>query len=213
LDDVQYTRKDWRNRNRLKSHDGIKMVSVPIRKGTGRDMLINQARINDDQPWREKLIAQIRQWYRQAPYLQDIFPHIRDVLQRPFEYLVDLNYTMDKVLAGLLGIHTPTFLSSGIAGKSSDRNQKIVDICLHHQADFLYDGQAARAFIDPSLFKKNGIQVVFQDYQCTPYPQQWGDFVSHLSVLDLLMNCGASSKNVLTASPLPAVLTTKKRAM
>ena len=210
LDDVQYTRKDWRNRNQLKSNDGAKTVSVPVRKGSGRGMIIREARINDDHPWRSKLVAQIRQWYRHARYFDEVFPIVDDLLGRQYDYLVDLNYAMDAAIASLLSITTPTFLSSAIPDKSTEKNQKVLDICRYHGADVLYDGQSARDFLDLDLFAKNGIQVVFQEYRCCPYPQLWGDFVSHLSALDLLLNCGPASRQLLLSCPLGDILTTRK---
>jgi hypothetical protein len=202
FDDVQYTRKDWRNRNRLKSPSGIKFVSVPVRKGRDREMLVKDALINYNHPWQRESIAKITEWYRTAPYFNEIFPVFGDILNNHFEFLVDLNYSLDQAIMGVLGIRTPTYKSSDIPEKSQDRNLKIIDICKHHGADALYDGKSAKAFIQEELFERYGIKVFFQDYKYKPYPQLWGDFESHLSVLDLLMNCGPQARDILLSSPL-----------
>jgi hypothetical protein len=206
LDDVQYTRKDWRNRNRFMSPEGIKMISVPVRKGAGRKMLIKDARINYDHPWQKETVERIRQWYGQSRYFNDIFLPLEEIIWQDFEFLVDLNCALNNAVMSFLKISVPTFISSDIPNKSNDKNHKIIDICRHHNADVLYDGQAARAFIDQALFEENGIRVIFQNYQHTSYPQMGGEFVSHLSVLDLLMNCGPESRDILLSSPRPSVL-------
>ena len=202
LDDVQYTRKDWRNRNRLKSPAGVKIVTVPVKKHEAFITLINEIRITD-QPWQNKLLQQIQNWYGEAKYWSKVFPALQEIMEKDWKFLVDLNYALNDTIARMLNITTPCFLSSEIPDKAADKNQKILDICLHHGADILYDGQSARNFLNIDLFSKHGVSVVFQDYLHTPYHQLWGDFVSHLSSVDLLMNYGGQSSEILLASPCP----------
>lgn len=197
FDDVQYTRKDWRNRNRLKSPAGIKVVSVPVVKHKYAQTPINKIGVANSQPWAEKLLQQIRSWYEKANYFDACFPAFEKVVRQEFDLLVDLNYALNNTVRNFLGIETPQYLSSQIMGKSDDRNTKIIDICRHHGADVLYDGQSARNFIDLELFRRNGIRVAFQDYRHKKYPQLWGPFESHLSVLDLLLNCGPQARDYL----------------
>jgi len=205
FDDVQFTRKDWRNRNRLKTPRGTRVVTAPVQKHEYAQTPINKVRIVNAQPWRRKLLRQIRFWYERAQYFQEYFPAIEKVLETEFEFLVDLNYALNNVVRNILGINTPQYLSSRIPNKSDNRNTTIIDICRHHGANLLYDGQSARNFIDLEMFNRHGIQVIFQEYHYKPYPQLWGPFESHLSVLDLLLNCGTSSKDILLSSPAPAL--------
>lgn len=197
FDDVQFTRKDWRNRNRLKSPNGIKVIKVPVKKHNYAQTAINEIRIPDSQIWVEKLLRQMRFWYEKAESFEEYFPAFEKALRGKFDRLVDLNYALNDVVRHLLSIETPQYISSEITDKSEDRNMKIIDICKHHDADFLYDGQSARNFIDLEMFRLNGIRVAFQEYQYKRYPQLWGPFVSHLSVLDLLLNCGPRSRDFL----------------
>lgn len=206
FDDVQYTRKDWRNRNLLKSPYGVKVVSVPVQKSKREETLIKDARINCDQPWQKEMVAKIKEWYRTALFFNDIFLKIRDIIDQRYEFLVELNYALNQAIMDFLKISVPIHFSSDMPDKSTDRNLKIIDICRHHGANILYDGKSAQAFIDQELFQSHGIKVIFQDYQHMPYPQLWGDFESHLSILDLLMNCGPQSREILLSSPLPEEL-------
>lgn len=206
FDDAQFTRQDWRNRNRLKSPDGVSVISVPVQKHEFAKTPINEINIANAHPWSRKLLKQIRSWYGKAEYFDEYFPAFENVLQTRFARLVDLDYALNEAVRDILGIDTPQYLSSEIPGKSEDRNMKIIDICKHHGADFFYEGQSGMNFIDLAMFNRNGIQVVFQDYQHRPYRQLWGAFESHLSVLDLLLNCGPQSRDVLLSSPAPGFL-------
>ncbi|MBA3013766.1 MAG: WbqC family protein [Proteobacteria bacterium] len=206
FDDVQYTRKDWRNRNRLKSPFGIQTVTVPVGKHSYGISLINEIRIGMVPYWSEGLIQKISAWYAKSPYFDSIFPELCDILQSPFELLVDLNYALTDLLCRHLGIDTPQHKSSDIPNRTKDRNMTIINICKHHGADILYDGKSAQNFIDLDPFAAHGINVIFQDYMHTPYPQLWSGFESHLSTLDLLMNCGSESRDILLSSPVPEVL-------
>lgn len=207
LDDVQYTKQDWRNRNRLKSPSGVATITVPVQKPKSSRTPINQVLIAESPPWRGKLLRQIQSWYAKAPYFDEVFPALAKILEDEQRLLVELNYVLTEFLAKWLGIEVPTRLASEVPDKAADKNQKLIDICRHFGADLLYDGQSARNFIDLELFASHGIRVVFQNYRHQPYPQLWGgEFVSHLSTLDLVMNCGAGSREVLLASPRPPEL-------
>jgi hypothetical protein len=203
FDDVQFTRKDWRNRNKLKSPNGVKIVTAPVQKHEYAQTPINEIRIDNSQHWSRKLLQQIRFWYERAEYFDEYFPAFEKVVETRFEFLVDLNYALNDLVRSFLGIDTPQYLSSQIPNKLGDRNAKIIDICKHNGAGLLYDGKSAKNFIDIELFSQNGIQVIFQEYQHKPYPQPWGPFESHLSVLDLLLNCGTRSRDILLSSPAP----------
>ena len=206
LDDVQYTKQDWRNRNRLKNSSGSATISVPIVNENLSGLRISQVRISYAQDWQSKMLQQINSWYTKAPYAASILPGLRDILSTRFELLVDLNYETVRFLRDHFKITTPLHLASDIPGKSKDKNLKLIDICKHHGADLLYDGKAAQSFIDLELFAAHGVSVIFQDYVHTPYPQLWGDFQSHLSALDLILNCGPASRDILLSSPVPEAL-------
>ncbi|MDY0042495.1 MAG: WbqC family protein [Desulforhabdus sp.] len=210
FDDVQFTRQDWRSRNRLKSPAGIKVVAVPVQKHEFSKTLINEIRVVNGQPWNRKLLKQIRAWYAKAEYFDDYFSAFQEILEIRFERLVDLNYALNDLLRNILCIDTPQYLSSEIPNKSEDRNMKIIDICRHHGADLLYEGQSGQNFMDLDMFRRNGDRVVFQEYRHKPYPQLWGSFESHLSVLDLLLNCGLRSRDIILSSPSPVFLTESK---
>lgn len=193
FDDVQYTKKDWRNNNQLKSQYGVKPIHVPV-SNASTGILINQALISYNEKWEDNILNKLNEWYRRAPFFVEVMELIKPIVCQKHEKLVDLNYALNNAICQYVGIHTPTYCSSSIPKISADKNSRIIEICQHFPGvDTLYDGKSAQNFIDIELFSKSGITVVFQDYIHTPYRQLWGEFLPYMSVIDLLMNHGESS--------------------
>jgi len=196
-DDVQFEKGSWRNRNRIKGPKGPQWLTVPVlTKGLGlpviKDVLINQSR-----HWQKKHTAAIRQSYSKAPYFKQYSEPIFHILNRPWKYLIDLDLELIGTLKERMGISTPVLLSSDlhIEGKGVER---LIDIIRYLGGSRFYEGQAGKNYIEAELFEKEDIQVVFQDYQHPRYLQANGDFISHLSIIDLLFNCGPESLKILS---------------
>ena len=207
LDDVQYTKKDWRNTNQLKSPNGIKKVSVPV-SNASRSININEALISYKGDWEDKMLNQLKQWYGKALFYNDVMERIFPIIRNKYKNLVDLNYDLNKTIADYLDISTPCYFSSSICKGTEEKNLRILEICKHFpKVNLLYDGKSAAEFIDTNFFLKNGIEVIFQNYLHTPYRQLWGEFQPNMSIVDLIMNNGAKeSLKIITQSPLPKKL-------
>jgi hypothetical protein len=206
LDDIKYTRQDWRNRNRFLNAAGkAEYITVPVRTDSS-SQLIKDTLIAEDLAWSRKVMNKLNAWYGRAPHAKNYLPRIDDILDRKHQRLVDLNYDLMELLVDGYGISTPTVLASDAAISTTDKDQRLIDLCRYHGADVLYDGAAAADFIDLERFRQAGITVIFQNYQPRPYPQRTHPFVSHLSGLDALLWCGDSARDVLRSSPLPDAL-------
>jgi hypothetical protein len=193
-DDVQYDKHGWRNRNRVKGPLGPIWLTVPVRlKGLNKPN-IHEVIIDPVQPrWAQKHCATLRQVYSKAPFFGDYYALLEETLLRPWEKIVDLDLTLIRLIAGWLGLTTDIVLSSTLGCQAVDPTERLVEICRETGADIFYEGSSGRNYLDLSRFAAAGLQVVFQDYQCRPYPQLYGDFVSHLSIVDLFFNCGPES--------------------
>jgi hypothetical protein len=158
--------------------------------------LIRDVRINNAERWGMKHARTIRQNYSRAAYFDAYAPELFSLLERPWEKLVDLNNTLLFFFLKALGLEKNIVLSSelGIGGTSSVR---LVSIITALGGDVFYEGTAGRNYLDVELFRQSGIDVVFQDYEHPVYPQLYNDFVPYLSVLDLLMNCGPESLEII----------------
>jgi hypothetical protein len=193
LDDVKYTKQDWRNNNQIKSPQGIAKIFVPVRK-TKEETLINQALISYAEGWEQKLINKINACYSKAYFFEEVMELLKKVILNKYERLVDLNYNLNNAILDYVGIKTPIYFSSNIPKNTSDKNLRLLEICQNFdKINIFYDGKKAENFIDKDLFLQNGINVIFQNYQHKPYQQLWGDFLPYMSIIDLIMNHGTES--------------------
>jgi hypothetical protein len=204
LDDVQFDKHGWRNRNRIKTPTGPQWLTVPVRTHNCRQPRIVDVVIEPTQHrWPARHLHTLHTNYASAPHFDWLFDDLCNALEQPWQRLVDLDVALTNLLCDKLGLPAPQHRAStlGIAG---ERSQRLVRICQQLDCTHYYSGAAARDYLDLDLFEQAGIAVTFQDYQHPTYPQRYGDFVSHLSVVDLLFNCGPASLDVLTADqPLP----------
>ena len=188
-DDVQYDKHGWRNRNRIKTQSGPLWLTVPVRHGSEGLPRILDVEIDTRTPWARKHVASIRQAYARAPFLATYMPALEELLHRNWERLVDLDVACTGLMAEWFGLRRRIERSSTL-DVGGDRSERLVNICRHLGASRYVSGDSARSYLDVPLFERHGILVEWQQYTHPVYPQLHGGFVSHLSALDLLLNCG-----------------------
>jgi len=196
-DDVQFDKHGWRNRNRVKAPDGEPhWLTVPVLHSGRNWPAILAVEIDNRIPWARKHVGTLKQFYRNAPHLQRYLPALAEMLERRWSLLVDLDLAVTELICGWLGLTRPTLRASalGIPGKQSER---LLALCQHVGARRYLSGNAARDYLDTELFARNRVEVEWQDYVHPVYPQQHGDFVPYLSIVDLLFNCGEESAAIL----------------
>jgi hypothetical protein len=191
LDTVQYEKNGWQNRNRIKTADGARWLTVPVRARLGTS--IAEVAVDVDQPWRERHLRAIETAYGRAPH----FAARRDALVRlyaePGERLAPVAVASAELLARAVGVGTPARLASSLAADDDDPTGRLVALCRAVGADtYLAGGHGAR-YMDRKRFADAGIRVLYQAYSHPVYAQQHGDFVPFLSGLDLLLNHGDAS--------------------
>ncbi len=196
-DDVQYTKNDWRNRNRIKTQHGVKWLTVPALTGGRFGELIKDVRIDDSKDWRKDHLATINFAYARAPFFGQYFPKLEKIILGSGDSLRELNLALIRWLAGELGIKTKIVLSSELNIPNTGKTQRLIDICKQLGATYFYEGAAGRNYINESEFNSSGIMIAFQDYKHPVYHQLYGDFVPHLSVIDLLFNEGPRSLEII----------------
>lgn len=201
LDDVQYTKKDWRNRNRIRIKEGWMWLSVPVLYKNKSGQLIKDVKINNQQRWKKKHLNAIRFNYHKTKYFKNYFSEISDLYENDWTYLCLLDTSFITYLKGKLNITTPGIFSSSLNIKNK-KSKKILEICKLLEAGELYDSKAAANFLEVSLFQSEGIKVKFQDYSHPVYNQVFNPFIPYMSVIDLLFNCGPDSLNVILGRKL-----------
>ena len=196
LDDVQYTKKDWRNRNKIRTNKGWAWITVPTLTKRNRFQLINEVKINNSVNWSRKHTASIKIHYGRSRYFNHYYYTLEKIYARSWKFLLDLDVALITYLKDKLGIKTPLIKSSEllVAGK---REEKIINICKKLGASELYDSHAASTFLDRSMFKEQNITLEFQNYVHPVYNQQYDGFVSNLSTIDLIFNHGPDSLSII----------------
>lgn len=196
-DDVQYDKHSWRNRNRIKTVNGIQWLTVPVLLNFKEHPQITDVQIDNSSKWRKKHMETIRQSYARARFFQDYIGIFENTFARSWQYLIDLDLHLTEQLASALGIPQKPMVRSSSLGIQGGRIERLVNICRHFNADAFYEGASGSNYIDTEEFRKQGIAVQFQNYRHPVYNQLHGEFVPYLSVIDLLFNCGDTSLDIL----------------
>lgn len=190
-DDVQYTHRDWRNRNRIKTDRGPIWLSVPVIHAQGT--LIQDARIDYRTRWLDKHVRSLTLAYQRAPHFSGYAEEFFDLLHSLPETISELNVRACRWIMIQLGIHTQTRMSSefGITGDKVERPLRIVQ---HLAATSYLAGPTAKPYTDAEGFRSAGITLEFKVYDYPEYPQLHGAFEPNVTVLDLLFNCGPDAR-------------------
>lgn len=188
-DDLQFTKNDWRNRNKIKTHKGTEWISIPV--GTDKHRLICEVEIKDCS-WQVKHWKTVQQYYSRAPY----FPLYREFfeevyLRRQWGNLSMLNqYLIRTISSDLLGL-TTEFADSRDYGLSGRKFERLFELLTKAKAKRYISGPAAKDYIEPSRFNETGIVLAWKDYSGYPeYSQRFPPFEHGVSILDVLFNVG-----------------------
>ena len=188
-DDMQFTRRDWRNRNQIKTPQGPIWLTVPVKVKGKYDQTIRETEI-DGADWAAKHWKSLVGNYARAPFFKEVAALIEPLYRQDYPLLTVLNRTFLDAVCAYLGIHTSIRDSSEFT-LADGKSERLADLCQQLGADEYVSGPAAKDYLDESVFQRLGMTVSWFDYSGYPeYPQLWGDFTHYVSVLDLMFNCG-----------------------
>ena len=196
LDDVQYEKREFQNRNRVRTGNGVQFLTVPVLVKGKFSQTIKEVKINPTYAWREEHLRAIKINYGHARYLKDYLPVLETIYSGDYALLGEAALATIVFLKDAFGIKTPTRLSSEFKVASTGAH-RLVDLCEAAGAGEYYSGAGAREYLDEKLFAERKIKLSWQDFTVKPYPQAFGGFEPDLSALDLLLNCGPESINYL----------------
>jgi hypothetical protein len=186
LEHVQYTKGDWRNRNRIKTANGVRWLSIPV----GADDRRRVCDVALPSGWGTKHWRHITESYRKAPYFAAHQPLLEESYRRPWRTLTEVNQHFIRLIAAELGMST-RFVDSRDLDVHSHRQQLVLDILERLGAGVYVSGPAAKSYIEPERFAERGIELVWKSYGGYPeYPQSHPPFVHEVTVLDLLFHTG-----------------------
>lgn len=199
LDTVEFSKQSWQQRNRIKTQQGASWVSLPVSFSKTLKTTIQEAELGDLSLF-HKSISTIKHAYAKARFADEHLEWITDWLaeMKPGMSLAEVNTDFIEKICQKLSIDTPRLNSSNIS-HSTTREGRLVDICKHFNVDKYLSPLGALDYLteDAAYFENAGIEINFQTYDHPNYQQLHGNFISHLSVIDLLLNEGHSALEII----------------
>ena len=205
LDDIPIgSRPNWRQRNRIKTADGPKWLTVPV-KGN-RETLIDQVRIDPgDTAWRKRHRRSLQTWLGPAPHFDDALRIWDEGTSPATATLHELNLALIRPVCDYLGITTPMVMARdyNVGGAKTER---LIALLEKVEADAYLSGPTARGYLDEEMFRRHGIRLEYKGYDYPSYPQLFGAFEGAVTVLDLIANTGPEARSHLR-SATPDIVT------
>ncbi|MGY1890685.1 hypothetical protein DMX02_23680 [Pseudomonas jessenii] len=192
-DDMQYTRRDWRNRNQIKTPQGTQWLTVPVLVKGKYHQKIRETEI-DGSDWAAAHWKALVQNYSRAPFFQEIAQWLEPLyLENNYTHLSELNYRFIQAVCEYLNINT-VIRHSWDYTLSEGKSERLANLCAQAGGSEYISGPAAKDYIEPKVFEDMDIKLSWFDYAGYPeYPQLWGEFTHGVTILDLLFNCGKES--------------------
>lgn len=206
LDDVQYTKNGFQNRNKIKHAGGWMYLTVPVKHRANQRL--DEVEIAPDKKWAARHWHALQSNYGRAPYSEEHAEALSQILHRPRTHLDSLNWELLCYLCRAMGIETRLVRSSELKTRG-EATERLVEICHAVGADRYYSGSyAAQAYLDARALQAAGIQVLLQEWECPEYQQRFpqAGFIPDLSGIDLLLNEGPRSLEVILSGAKAALV-------
>lgn len=194
LDNVQYKKNEWQNRNQIKTAQNRQWLTVPVLYRYPQK--INTVPINNTVDWKHKHLQALITNYGKAPFFKDVIGCFESVYAQDWRFLSPLNIHLVERLCRMMKINTRTISASGL-NVSEDPTDRLIDICKSVGGDIYLSGPDGAKYLNLDRCKERGLTVRFHRFNHPVYPQRYGSFQSHLSVVDLVFNCGPESLRVI----------------
>ncbi len=201
-DTAQFSRREYHNRNRIKTSQGVRWITVPV-KVSGFPP-IAAVDVDNAQDWQRKIWKSLEVNYGRAPYFDRYAPELKRLLgERHWARLADLNCELIGLLGKLLAIDTRLVLASELVpATDGDATEKLVNLVRAAGGDTYVSGPGGRHYLDKAKFGE--VRLEYVEYTAVAYPQLWGAFVPNLCIVDALMNCGPKAWALLSPEEHPA---------
>lgn len=200
-DDVQYDKNGWRNRNQIKTSQGLQWLTIPVHtKGTVSEKIpINKIEISWDKSWNESHWKAIQFAYRKAPFFSKYEEFFSEIYGRHPKYLSEFTIETTIEISRILGIkHTKFLNSSNLESISGERTDRLISILTTVGADHYISGPSAKDYIEIDKFIHAGIELEYMKYDYPEYDQLYPPYFPNVSIIDLLfMNGEHSLENII----------------
>lgn len=197
FDDIQFPYgRSWRNRNQIKTKDGLRWLTVPVRSGSAGSAIDHVQIGISNKPWRQTHQRLLQESLGAAPYFHDALTLWNNGTEIEEKYLSRMNGKLIQQICKYLNIRTPIIRSRDYPVEGA-KTERLINLLRKVGATSYLSGLAAKDYLDEDMFRANGIQLAYKVYDYEPYPQFWGDFVGTVSVLDLIANTGKEARKYL----------------
>ena len=202
LDDVQYVKRSFINRNKIKTQRGEQYIRLPIhQKGKYKQSILNCELFNKKESIKE-LIRSIEANYGKSKYFKDYFDGFEKILFEETNSLVDVNISFIKWILEIMEVSVVFKRSSELKDISGTSTERLISICKSVNGDKYLSGFGGNKYQEKNMFDDANIELVITDFVHPTYPQLWGDFIPNLSIIDLILlfskdNKGYKSKQHL----------------
>lgn len=207
LDHVQFEKNSLTNRNRIKGANGPMWLTIPV-KTSGRFGVnqISTLEITEGQRWQEKHVKSLENAYRKAPEFESFYSDISASIGAPATRLLAILNRTNDLLLQKLSIKTNQISSSSLEGDFGTKSELVLNLCRHFGATEYLSGPFGRDYLDLKAFQNAGIRVLFHDYHPRPYRQLNGEFVSNLSVVDMIFNEGPAASELFRSASSASII-------
>lgn len=197
LDNVQFEKNSFTNRNKIKTANGPLWLTVPVLAKGHFNKTIKDLEIDNSKDWRVSHWKSIYLNYKKAPYFNKYAAFFEDVYKKEWRRLTDLNEYMLKWFLKELRIKTE-YCKASESNFQGHKSDLVLNMCEKLGANLYIFGALGKDYAREEDFVKEGVKIYFQDYNHPRYPQLWGnDFSPFMSIIDLFFNCGSKSLEVL----------------
>jgi hypothetical protein len=194
LDNVQFKKNEWQNRNRIKTTQGWQWITVPTLYKFPEK--INEVRINNNTNWNRKHLQALITNYSKSLYFDDYKNFFEDIFSRSWDRLVDINIEVIKFLISALELKTRLVMASDLKLRE-EPTERLIDICKTLGGKKYLAGRDGSKYMNLEKFDEEGIDIIFQDFKHPVYSQLYEGFEPGMSAIDLLFNCGDKSLEIL----------------
>jgi hypothetical protein len=194
LDNVQFKKNEWQNRNRIRTAQGWQWLTVPVLHDFGQ--LLRDVRINPTAHWKDQHLRALEMHYAKAPFRDRYLGDLTMLYREPWERLSDLNVAVVRWLLGAFGIQTPISLASEYASRE-DATERLIDLCRAVGATRYLAGAGAEDYMNKQQFEASGLILEVQAFRHPVYRQCYEPFTPGMAAVDLLFTCGPQALQVL----------------
>lgn len=187
--DVQYVKGQWDSRNRIKTANGETFLTAQIKKSP-LNTAHNKIELVNNKPWKKKHLKTLYYTYQKTAHFKEVYQFLEEVIKKECVYLSEFNEHIIKKISNKIGIKANFVQSSSLNSKDGIKDKRLVSICKELDCKTYLSPIGASSYIEEKNpggeFTKNNIALLYQNYEHPKYNQFFGEFVSHMSIVDLL---------------------------